>query len=103
MAMTKADIIDNVYETVGGFSKKEASEVVEEVFKTMKEILATGDGEIKISGFGKFVVREKVEREWTNPLTGQLSKIPARRVLRFYASEKLRGTLNPHRVRGKTT
>lgn len=100
--MTKADIIDNVYETVGGFSKKEASEVVDEVFKTMKEILAAGDGEIKISGFGKFVVREKVEREWTNPLTGQTSRIPARRVLRFYASEKLRATLNPHRVRGKT-
>lgn len=100
--MTKADIIDNVYETVGGFSKKEASEIVEEIFHTMKEVLAAGDGEIKISGFGKFVVREKIEREWTNPLTGQTSKIPARRVLRFYASEKLRAVLNPHRVKAKS-
>ncbi|MFN7697250.1 MAG: HU family DNA-binding protein [Deltaproteobacteria bacterium] len=97
--MTKADIVDNVYETVGGFSKKEASEVVEEVFKAMKETLASGDGEIKVARFGKFVVREKVEREWTNPLTGQTSRIPARRVLRFYPSDKLRNMLNPHRVR----
>lgn len=100
--MTKADIIDHVYETVGGFSKKEASEVVEEVFRTMKETLACGDGEIKISGFGKFVVRSKAERKWTNPLTGEITMIPARRVLRFYPSEKLRATLNPHRARGKS-
>ena len=34
--MTKAEIIDAVYEKVGGFSKKEAAEVVEAVFDTMK-------------------------------------------------------------------
>ncbi len=99
--MTKADIIDSVYDSVGGFSKKEASEVVDEVFRAMKETLACEGGEIKISGFGKFLVRAKAARRWTNPLTGEVSEIPTRRVLRFYASEKLRARLNPHRVRGK--
>ena len=57
-SMTKAEIIDCVYEKVGGFSKKESAEVVEAVFETMKETLARGD-RVKISGFGNFVVREK--------------------------------------------
>jgi integration host factor subunit alpha len=59
--MTKAEIIDCVYEKVGGFSKKESAEVVEAVFETMKDVLSHGD-KVKISGFGNFVVREKKER-----------------------------------------
>jgi hypothetical protein len=34
--MTKADIVETVYEKVGGFSKKEAAEIVETVFDTIK-------------------------------------------------------------------
>ena len=66
--MTKAEIIDAVYEKVGGFSKKEAAEVVEAVFDTMKDVLAEGE-KIKISGFGNFVVRAKKERIGRNPQT----------------------------------
>ena len=56
--MTKAEIIDAVYEKVGGFSKKESAEIVEAVFDTMKEVLADGK-KIKISGFGSFILRDK--------------------------------------------
>ena len=56
--MTKADIIEAVYEKVGGFSKKEAAEIVETVFNVVKETLERGE-KIKISGFGNFVVRDK--------------------------------------------
>jgi len=49
--MTKADIIESVYEKVGGFSKKEAAEIVETVFNVVKETLERGE-KIKISGFG---------------------------------------------------
>ena len=59
--MTKADIIESVYEKVGGFSKKEAAEIVETVFDTIKETLERGE-KIKISGFGNFVVRDKNAR-----------------------------------------
>ena len=45
--MTKADIIEGVYEKVG-FSKKESAEIVELVFDTVKETLERGD-KIKIS------------------------------------------------------
>lgn len=95
--MTKAEIIDSVYEKVGGFSKKESAEIVETVFDTMKNVLATGE-KIKISGFGNFVVREKKQRVGRNPQTGDPIPISARRVLTFKPSQVLKTILNPHRV-----
>lgn len=95
--MTKAEIIDAIYEKVGGFSKKEAAEVVEAVFDTMKDALADGEN-IKISGFGKFIVRDKEERVGRNPRTGEPMPIRARRVVRFKKSMVLHGVLNPHRA-----
>ncbi|MCA9615626.1 MAG: integration host factor subunit alpha [Sandaracinus sp.] len=96
--MTKAEIIDAVYEKVGGFSKKEAAEIVEAVFDTMKEVLTEGS-KIKISGFGNFVVREKKERVGRNPQTGAPIPISARRVLTFKPSQVLKTVLNPHKER----
>jgi integration host factor subunit alpha len=94
--MTKAEILDAVYERVGNFSKKEAAEVVEAVFDTMKEVLADGQ-KIKISGFGNFVVRAKKQRIGRNPQTGDPIPISARRVLTFKPSQVLKGILNPHK------
>ncbi|MCE9578034.1 MAG: integration host factor subunit alpha [Deltaproteobacteria bacterium] len=91
--MTKADIIEAVYEKVGGFSKKEASEIVESVFKTVKQTLATGE-KIKISGFGNFVVRAKKARIGRNPQTGEEITISERRVLTFKPSQVLKNVLN---------
>ncbi len=54
--MTKADIIENVYVQIGGFSKKEAADLVELVFSTIKDQLENSE-KLKISGFGNFVVR----------------------------------------------
>jgi len=91
--MTKADIIEAVYEKVGGVSKKEAAEIVETVFNTVKETLARGE-KIKISGFGNFVVREKQARIGRNPQTGEEITISARRVLTFKPSQVLKTALN---------
>ena len=77
--MTKADIIEGVYEKVG-FSKKESAEIVELVFDTVKETLERGD-KIKISGFGNFQVRHKNARVGRNPQTGEEIKISERRVV----------------------
>ena len=91
--MTKADIVENVYEKVGGFSKKEAAEIVETVFDTIKETLERGE-KIKISGFGNFVVRDKRQRQGRNPQTGEPIVITERRVLNFKASQLLKQALN---------
>ncbi len=90
--MTKADIIEKVYEKIG-FSKKEASDLVELVFKQLKDTLCVGD-KVKISGFGNFIVREKKERIGRNPQTGDQIKISARRVLTFRPSQVLKAILN---------
>ena len=91
--MTKADIIDRVCERVGGFSKKEAADLVESVFDVMKATLETGE-KIKISGFGNFVVRTKQPRPGRNPQTGEEIVIEARRVLTFKPSNVLKTALN---------
>lgn len=90
--MTKAEIIEQIYEKVG-FSKKESAEIVEMVFDTMKETLEKGE-KIKISGFGNFVVRQKRPRIGRNPQTGEEIEISARRVLTFRPSQVLKSALN---------
>ena len=94
--MTKAEIVEQIYERVG-FSKKEAAELVEKVFEIMKETLAEGE-KVKISGFGNFVVREKNERKGRNPQTGQEILLDARRVLTFKPSLVLKNVLNETEV-----
>ncbi|MBI4238157.1 MAG: integration host factor subunit alpha [Deltaproteobacteria bacterium] len=90
--MTKAEIIEQIYEKVG-FSKKESAEIVELVFDMMKETLERGE-KIKISGFGNFLVRQKRSRVGRNPQTGDAIEISARRVLTFRPSQVLKQALN---------
>ena len=91
--MTKADIVETVFETVGGFSKKEAADAVETVFETVKATLVKGD-KIKITRFGNFIVRDKRARPGRNPQTGKEITISARRVLTFKPSLLLNKALN---------
>lgn len=91
--MTKADIVDAIYHKLGGFSKREAAEIVETVFETIKDTLADGK-KLKISGFGNFVVREKKARTGRNPQTGDEITIAARSVLTFKPSQVLKAELN---------
>ncbi len=91
--MTKAEIVETIYEKVG-FSRKESAEIVDLVFDLLKETLEKGD-KIKISGFGNFLVREKRPRKGRNPQTGDEIQISARRVLTFKPSQVLRKALNP--------
>ena len=100
--MTKADIVQAIYAKLGGFSKKEASDLVDLVFETMKETLGRGE-KIKISGFGNFVIRDKRERQGRNPQTGEPITITARRVLNFKASQLLKQFLNEQNGDGMET
>lgn len=92
MAMTKADLVDAIHEKIG-FSKKEAADLVEMIFDSMKDTLSQGN-KIKISGFGNFVVREKRSRMGRNPQTGESIEISARKVLTFRPSQVLRAEVN---------
>jgi integration host factor subunit alpha len=91
--MTKADMVELVYERIG-VSKREAATVVESIFDIIKESLERGEN-VKISGFGSFNLREKKPRRGRNPQTGEEITISARRVLSFKSSNVLRDQLNP--------
>ncbi|CAG0977220.1 integration host factor subunit alpha [Geobacter sp.] len=90
--MTKADIVEQIYEKVG-FSKKESADLVERVFGLIKETLENGE-KIKIAGFGNFVVKEKADRRGRNPQTGDEIIISARRILTFKPSQVLKSSIN---------
>jgi len=100
--MTKADIVQAIYMKLGGFSKKEAADLVDLVFETMKETLGRGE-KIKISGFGNFVLRDKRERQGRNPQTGNPITITSRRVLNFKASQLLKQSLNGEEDANRTS
>ncbi|CBW26131.1 integration host factor alpha-subunit (IHF-alpha) [Halobacteriovorax marinus SJ] len=88
MSLTKADIVERVYKEAG-FSKKEAADLVDLVFKVIKDTLARGE-KVKISGFGNFSIRDKATRVGRNPQTGSAMEISARRVLTFKPSQVLK-------------
>ncbi len=90
--MTKAGIVNDVYDRVG-VTKKEAADYVEAVFSILKETLGKGE-KVKISGFGKFEVHQKGERMGRNPRTGVEIMIEERKVPRFKASQVLKNELN---------
>jgi len=90
--MTKADLIDALYEKVG-LSKKESSQIVELIFELIRQSLEH-NAKVKVSGFGNFNIRSKNVRRGRNPQTGEEIKISARSVLTFKASPVLKKALN---------
>ena len=98
--ITKADLIEAVYEKVG-FSKKESSEIVERILETMKATLGRGE-KLKVSGFGKFEVRHKNTRRGRNPQTNMELQIPAHRVVAFKPSQVLKAAIAGESLAGVT-
>ena len=86
--VTRADLANSLHEEIG-MSSKDCSYFVEEVLGNMATALANGD-EVKIPNFGTFAIRQKNERTGRNPKTNEDHVIPARKVLIFKASKKLK-------------
>ena len=86
--LTRADLAEALHHQVG-LSRADSSELVEQILAHMCGALAKGDN-VKISGFGTFVLRDKGERVGRNPKTGVEVPIAPRRVLTFRASQMMR-------------
>ena len=86
--LTRADLADSLHRDIG-LSRAESSKLVERMLHHMCTSLADGKN-VKISGFGSFVLRDKGERVGRNPKTGVEVAIAPRRVLTFRASQMLR-------------
>ena len=92
MALTKEKITNNVYNHAG-LSKTQSRTVVERLFEIVKQTLENGE-DLLISGFGKFVVKEKAARRGRNPQTTEDLRLRARRVVVFKTSGVLRKKIN---------
>ena len=63
--------------------------MVESILEHMSEALERGEN-VKISGFGTFLLRDKGQRIGRNPKTGIEVPITPRRVMTFRASQMLK-------------
>jgi integration host factor subunit alpha len=86
--LTRADIADALHRKIG-LSRAESIDLVESILEEMSVALESGDN-VKISGFGSFVLRDKGERVGRNPKTGIEVPIQPRRVLTFRPSQTMR-------------
>jgi nucleoid DNA-binding protein len=84
--MTKADLVEQVYQAIGpGVTKKDCGAVIDAFLNAVKQALAN-DEHIEIRGFGTFKVRHRRPRMARNPRTGESVEVPARAVPVFKPS-----------------
>lgn len=86
--LTRANLAESLHKQVG-LSKADSSKLVESILEHMCDALAKGQN-VKISGFGSFLLRDKGERIGRNPKTGVEVPIAPRRVLTFRPSQTMR-------------
>lgn len=86
--LTRADLSEALHRQIG-LSRTDSARVVEQILEEMCGALSRGEN-VKISGFGTFVLRDKGERIGRNPKTGVEVPIAPRRVLTFRASQMMR-------------
>lgn len=92
MALTKTIIAERIQDKLN-LSRTTTYEIMEEFLEIFKETIENGE-DIMISGFGKFCVNEKQARKGRNPATDEEMTLPARRVVTFKCSGKLREQIN---------
>lgn len=76
-----------------GLGKGEAANAVEAVFSAITDTLKAG-GDVRLLGFGNFVVQQRAATTGRNPLTGQTVDVPAKRVPKFSAGKALKDAVN---------
>jgi integration host factor subunit alpha len=86
--LTRADLAETLNRQIG-LSRADSSAMIESIMDHMTAALIDGEN-VKISGFGTFVLRDKGERVGRNPKTGIEVPITPRRVLTFRASQGMR-------------
>ena len=87
--MTKTDLIEKVSTRITGLTKKQTEIIVNMLFDSIKDALASGD-KIEIRGFGSFRIRSRRNREGRNPKTGETVTVPQKRVPFFKAGKELK-------------
>ncbi len=87
--MTKRDLVEKLAERLKNLSQKDAELVVNTIFDSMTDALASGD-RIEIRGFGSFQIRERRAREGRNPRTGDKVNVSSKKVPFFKVGKELK-------------
>jgi integration host factor subunit alpha len=95
MTLTKAGIVQAVVQKTD-LGKAQSIQLVDTLFEIIRQTLESGE-DVLISGFGKWSVKEKQERQGRNPQTGEPLTLAPRKVVRFKCPSVLRDKLNRRR------
>mgnify|MGYP001376317314 CR=1 FL=1 len=90
--MNKDDLISKVASSIG-ISKSEAAKSVDAVFSSITNSLKGGN-EVRLVGFGTFLITNRAATIGRNPRTGESIQIPAKKVPKFRAGKALKETVN---------
>ncbi|HEX5718398.1 MAG TPA: HU family DNA-binding protein [Thermoanaerobaculia bacterium] len=94
--MTKADLVEAVYERHGGLTKDEAAEIVDTIIKTVKTSLRRGRT-VRIKNFGTFEVTARPGRVGVNPVSGEKIFIRPHKGLSFRPARRLMDVMGPRK------
>lgn len=86
--LTRANLAEAINRKMG-LSRSESLALVEAILSRMSDAMEQGEN-VKISGFGTFLLRDKAQRIGRNPKTGIEVPITPRRVMTFRASQILK-------------
>jgi DNA-binding protein HU-beta len=92
MPVNKNDLVQKLAERTG-LSKMDAQKAVDGVFELITESLKNGE-EVRVTGFGVFVVSSRAGGKGRNPQTGEEIVIKASKAARFRAGKPLKDVLN---------
>ena len=91
--MNTTDLIAKVA-TAAEVSKGQAQRMVETFLDAIAASLAAGD-HVTLTGFGRFAVASRAERQGRHPRTGETITIPAHKVARFTVGKDLQEAVEP--------
>ena len=90
--MNKNDLVSKVSDETG-LSKSDSAKAVDSVIDTITSELKSG-GDVRLVGFGTFLVTKRKATTGRNPQTGAEIQIPAANVPKFRAGKSLKESLN---------
>jgi DNA-binding protein HU-beta len=90
--VNRNELVDAVA-LAAGLKKTDAEKTVDAVFEAITTALKAGD-EVRVVGFGTFVVSSRAASEGRNPRTGEAMAIPASKQPKFRAGKGLKSAIN---------
>ena len=89
--LTRANLVETLCSHIG-FTRVQVEEIIENFFELIIYALEHGE-EVRLSGFGNFLLIDKNERPGRNPKTGETVAITKRRVVTFKAGNKFKSRI----------